>query len=247
MRKAMSKPAKAKETCAHENRETTIGGGMRCKDCGAVVRGKAAPSPAERCDVRVKIDGGWPSCTLPAGHPLPHSVPGPKPEAASEAPAERCCETDRLGGAIPDAPSPAERMDDAEFERICANVVMLIPPITLVEKYRDEIRCRPQDDTKLIAEARRARQSEAALRAESILPEMQAAQFGENVAEAKLKKAEEENKRLRSVIENGCSENVACQKCASGAATARSLCDKCFSAGMEFGHAHPEYTPEKKP
>ena len=47
MRKAMSKPAKAKETCAHENRETTIGGGMRCKDCGAVVRGKAAPSPAE--------------------------------------------------------------------------------------------------------------------------------------------------------------------------------------------------------
>ena len=43
----MSKPAKAKETCAHENRETTIGGGMRCKDCGAVVRGKAAPSPAE--------------------------------------------------------------------------------------------------------------------------------------------------------------------------------------------------------
>ena len=196
MRKAMSKPAKAKETCAHENRETTIGGGMRCKDCGAVVRGKAAPSPAERCDVRVKIDGGWPSCTLPAGHPLPHSVPGPKPEAASEAPAERCCETDRLGGAIPDAPSPAERMDDAEFERICANVVMLIPPITLVEKYRDEIRCRPQDDTKLIAEARRARQSEAALRAESILPEMQAAQFGENVAEAKFKKAEEENERL---------------------------------------------------
>jgi hypothetical protein len=62
-----------------------------------------------------------------------------------------------------------------------------------------------------------------------------------------LKKAEAENKRLRSVIENGCSENVACQKCASGAATARSLCDKCFSAGMEFGHAHPEYTPEKKP
>jgi hypothetical protein len=64
---------------------------------------------------------------------------------------------------------------------------------------------------------------------------------------AELQKADEENKRLRSVIENGCSENVACQKCASGAATARSLCDKCFSAGMEFGHAHPEYTPEKKP
>jgi hypothetical protein len=53
-----------------------------------------------------------------------------------------------------------------------------------------------------------------------------------DAAEAKLKKAEEEK---------------TCQKCESGAATARSLCDKCFSAGMEFGHAHPEYTPEKKP
>jgi hypothetical protein len=44
---------------------------------------KPAPSPAERCDVRVKIDGEWPSCTLPAGHPLPHSVPGPAPSPAS--------------------------------------------------------------------------------------------------------------------------------------------------------------------
>ena len=55
---------------------------------------------------------------------------------------------------------------------------------------------------------------------------------GRHAAEAKLRRAEEEK---------------TCQKCESGAATARSLCDKCFSAGMEFGHAHPEYTPEKKP
>ena len=53
-----------------------------------------------------------------------------------------------------------------------------------------------------------------------------------NAAEAKFKKAEEEK---------------TCQKCESGAATARSLCDKCFSEGMEFGHAHPEYAPKKKP
>ena len=159
---------------------------------------KSAPSTAERCPTcGEKIwPPGFDNCSACGAKEWGKPAPSP-------AEAVTCnCDRRRHGflhqeSCPKNSPaSPAERMDDAEFERICANVVMLIPPITLVEKYRDEIRCRPQDDTKLIAEARRARESEAALRAESILPEMQAAQFGENVAEAKFKKAEEENERL---------------------------------------------------
>jgi hypothetical protein len=36
-----------------------------------------------------------------------------------------------------------------------------------------------------------------------------------------------------------------CRKCK--AASARDLCDRCFTEGVAFAHAHPDYTPERKP
>ena len=47
---------------------------------------------------------------------------------------------------------------------------------------------------------------------------------------------------LSAVVEPGGRQ---CRQCKAD--SARDLCDKCFSAGVEFGHAHPDYTPETKP
>jgi hypothetical protein len=109
---------------------------------------KPAPSPAERCacgHVKGNHATGRGMCYSVGGHCQCLTF-APRPEAASEA--------------------SAKRMDDAEFERLAEELVMLIPPVTLVEKYRDTIHVRPQADTKIIAEARRARESEERLETE---------------------------------------------------------------------------------
>ena len=128
---------------------------------------KPTPSPAERCDVRVKIDGGWPSCTLPAGRPLPHSVPGPQPEAASEVPDERM---DMGEGRL---------MEPVEFERLARLAVTVsgrCPSCTTL-------------DGKIVREARLARgmvREYAGLN----IPELVWAEIA--VLRAALKTAEEE-------------------------------------------------------
>jgi hypothetical protein len=64
MKKATKSAPSTAEWCPTCGEKIWPPGFDNCSACGAKEWGKPAPSPAERCDVRVKIDGGWPSCTL---------------------------------------------------------------------------------------------------------------------------------------------------------------------------------------
>ena len=195
MRKAMSKPAKAKETCAHENRETTIGGGMRCKDCGAVVRGKAAPSPAEP----IHVAGTRPDLLC--------CTPSPA-ERWSRLPLERLMEPEEferlahlavtVSGRCPSCTTLDGKI--VREARLARGMVREAAGLNIPELAYAEIDA-PRVALKKAEEERDAQTRRADVTLAKMCDARDAVVARATAAEAKLKKAEEKNKQLRHLLQ----------------------------------------------